>query len=395
MDVLEIKKNLYWVGVKDRDLRVFDIIMETKYGTTYNAYILKTEEGIILFEGVKEAFFDEYIKKINEIGSVDEIKYIVVSHTEPDHSGAIAKLLAINPHIVVVSSLAASRNLKEIMNHEFNSLIVKDGDTLCLGKRTLQFVNAINLHWPDTIYTYIHEDKVLVTCDSFGQHYASDHMLLSQLEDRSIFRETLDYYTLMIMGPFRSFVLKAMDKIKDFDIDIIAPGHGVIIDTDIQEMIAYYIRFATCKEKPQKSASIVYVSAYGYTKKMAEIIQDEFLQAGVLCKTYDLQISNVSEVKEALITSDVNLYGSPTMVADALPPIFDIMNAVTLPYHEAKIVSAFGSYGWSGEAVPHMIARLKQQKMKVVDEGLRILFKPSEAQIEQIRSYAKNIIAQM
>lgn len=392
MNTLKLNDAFYWVGIKDRDLRVFDIIMETKYGTTYNSYVLKTNEGVVLFETAKVKFFDEYLEKVKEITPIEDIKYIVCSHTEPDHSGSICKMLELNPNIIVVSSFAANRNLKEIVNEDFNAMVVKDGEQLILGNKTLTFMSVPNLHWPDTMYTYIEEDKILVTCDSFGAHYASDETLLSEVEDRTDYEDAFTYYTTMIMGPFKPFILKALDRIKDLDIKMIAPGHGLIIDEDIEEAKEKYRIFATPRIREIKNVVIPYVSAYGYTKEIAEVIKQEMVKANVECKLFDMVEADTNEVFEAIVDADGVLYGSPTILGDALPPIYNIMNQLMAGYHGVKVASAFGSYGWTGEAVPNLMVRLKQQKMKVVDEGYRVLFKPSETQVEEIRTYAQNFI---
>lgn len=392
MKAVELKKNFYWIGSQDPDLRVFDIIMETKFGTTYNSYLLKTDDGIILFESVKEKCVDEYIEHINHIGSIDEVKYIVCNHTEPDHSGSISALLKLNPNITVVSSMIANMYLKEIINHDFKAKIVKDNEEMKLGNKTLRFISAPNLHWPDSMYTYLVEDEVLVTCDSFGAHYAHEGVLLSNVENMDDYEEGFNYYSTMIMGPFKDFVLKGMKKIEDLSIQMIAPGHGPVIDCKIAEMIQKYIDFAQPIHKEQLSVIIPYVSAYGYTKQMAEIIQDIIIAADIQCNIYDLVEADEKEVINKMIAADGILYGCPTLLNDALPPIYNVMNAILSCYHGKKIVSAFGSYGWSGEAVPNLITRLKQQKMNVVDDGLKIKFKASDTQIEEIKAYAKHYV---
>ncbi len=392
MNVVQLNEDFYWIGAQDPQLRVFDIIMETKFGTTYNSYLLKTSEGVVLFESVKEKFFDEYIEHINAVASIEDVKYIVCNHTEPDHSGSIAKLLALNPSITLITSVVANLYLKEIINDDFKVQTVKDNEEIQIGNKTLRFISTPNLHWPDTMYTYLVEDQILVTCDSFGAHYAHDKVLLSSVENKADYKEGFDYYTTMIMGPFKPFILKAMDKIKTLPISLIAPGHGPVIDCDIETTIENYIAFATPTKKEAIHAVIPYVSAYGYTKQMAQIIHDAFQEAGIVCEMYDLVESDKAMVIDKMIAADIILYGCPTLLNDALPPIYEVMNQILSCYHGKKLVSAFGSYGWTGEAVPNLIARLKQQKMEVIDEGLRIKFKMSDAQIEEVKAYASNFI---
>lgn len=395
MEILKIQEDFYWLGVKDTELRTFDIIMETKYGTTYNSYLLKTSVGVVLFETVKEKFFDEYLDKLKELVDISDIKYIVISHTEPDHSGSLKKLMDLNPNIEVISSMIASKYLSEIVNEKFNSRIVKDNEVISLGNKTLTFYTALNLHWPDAIYTYILEDKVLVSCDSFGCHFAVDDMFLSKITKKNEYQDSLFYYTQMIMGPFKNFIKKAIDKIKPLDIKIIATGHGPIIDTHVKEIIEYYEHFSEIKPSHDLKVSIAYVSAYGYTKEMAEVIYQEICNNGIECKMFDLVEEDEDHVFNELVNSDVILYGSSTILQDALPPVYSIMNRIIAGYHGTKKVSAFGSYGWSGEAVPNLLVRLKQQKMKVLDEGCKVLFRPSEIQKESIKEYAQNIINQL
>ncbi|TDW14781.1 flavorubredoxin [Breznakia blatticola] len=390
MKYLQITDDFYWIGVENPDLRRFDIIMETEFGTTYNSYLLKTSQGVVLFETVKDKFFDEYIEKVKELVKVEDIKYIICNHTEPDHSGSLEKFLELNPNIEILSTIAAQNNLKEIVNKPFNGRVVKDQEEVVVGNKTLRFIMAPNLHWPDTMYTYIVDEEILVTCDSFGAHYATNEVLLSQVANRDNYEKAFAYYTEMIMGPFKPFVAKAMDKIRDLPIRYIATGHGCLIDQEIDDFIQRYTDFAKVKTNDVKKVVIAYVTAYGYTHEMAEIIKDELENQHLEVKLYDLVEADQEEVYEAIKQADGVLYGSCTIVGDALPPVWHMMNRILTPYDGIKVASAFGSYGWSGEAVPNMMVRLKQQKMKLVDEGLRIKFKPSDAQKEEIHAYAKN-----
>lgn len=397
MNCLNLTNDFSWLGIIDEQLRVFDIIMETKYGTTYNAYCLKTSEGLVLFESVKEQFFDEFIAKITEMGKVEDIAYIVVDHTEPDHSGSIERLLDLNPNIKIISSMIAQKYLREIVNRDFTGVVVKDGESMKIGQYTLRFISVPNLHWPDTMYTYIEELNILVSCDSFGAHYAFDKVLLSKVTDVAAYEEAFEYYTTMIMGPFKPFVLKAMEKLQPLrdEIKMIAPGHGPIIDKDCADHIDRYVKFASPKVKEHKLVVIPYVSAYGYTKMMAQKIQEVLEKGDINCEIYDLVECDNAMVISRMIEADGIMYGCPTLLNDALPPIYNVMNGIIAGYHGQKLVSAFGSYGWSGEAVGNILTRLKQQRMKIADEGLKICFKPNEDKMQQVESYAKNFADQL
>ena len=177
MKHLEVKNNIYWVGALDPNLRVFDIIMYTPYGTTYNSYVVKGSNKTAVFETVKAQFFDQYLERLNSLGvNPSEIDYIVVDHTEPDHAGSVSKLLKLAPNAKVVGSKIAIDFLKDIVNEDFEHIVVNHGDTLSLGNKTLEFISAPFLHWPDSMYTYIPEDKALITCDSFGSHYSCEEV---------------------------------------------------------------------------------------------------------------------------------------------------------------------------------------------------------------------------
>lgn len=386
---MQLNTNLYYVGIQDFDLRVFDIIMETKFGTSYNSYLLKTEAGDVLFETAKAKFFDEYLENIKKYTSLDQIKYVVCSHTEPDHVGSLEKLLELCPQITVISSPVAANYLKEIVNHPFQSKTVKDNEVMEMGQYHFQFLSVPNLHWPDTMYTYIQELKTLVTCDSFGAHYATHNLLLSKVENQQDYEEAFLYYTKMILSPFKPFLLRAMSKLNGMDIEMILPGHGPVIDTNIQDMIDNYKKYCQPTVTNDKSVVIPYVSCYGYTQNMAEILKETMLENGIQCEMYDLVTEDTNKVVEACQKADGILYGCPTLLNDALPPIYHVMNEILVPYYGAKIVSAFGSYGWTGEAVPNMLVRLKQMKHKIVDEGYRCKFKPSEEQKAELKAFGQ------
>ena len=393
MKTLELKKNLYWTGLLDPELKKFDIVMETEFGTSYNSYLFKTSEKTVLFETGKVTFFEDYLKELKALVDINDIDYIVVSHTEPDHAGSIELLLDINPNIEIVATQVAIGFLKNIVNREFKSIAVKENDTLNLGDKTLRFMPLPNLHWPDTMYTYIEEDKTLVTCDSFGSHYCFDEVLLSKLTDNEGYLRALKYYFDCIIGPFKNpFMIKALERIKDLEVDMVCTGHGPVLDCRIDEIKEYYYKWSTVTNpNPRKTVIIPYVSAYGYTKQLANEIAKGIKESGEIdARTYDMEESDQAKVLEELEFADGILFGSPTIVGEALKPIWDLTTSIFPRTHGGKFASAFGSYGWSGEAVPNLIQRLKQLKMKVTDDGFRVKFKPSDAQLKEAYDYGYN-----
>ncbi len=383
----ELKQRIWWNGVFDRELKVFDIIMETKYGTTYNAYTVIGSEKTALIETAKEVFVEEYLSEVQELVGANRVDYIIVNHTEPDHSGSIKRLLALNPDLEIIGTTAAINNLKEILNCPFNARIAKEGDEISLGDKTLRFIMAPNLHWPDTMYTYLPEDKLLFTCDSFGCHYGTEGILRSEVKEEADYYDALKFYFEMILGPFKPFMRKAMAKIEGLEIDMICTGHGPILDSHIQEVFDRYSEWtAVPPPRDKKLVVMPYVSAYGYTKEMAAAITKGLEVGGAEVHAYNLIEDDCTELKSDLLAADGILLGSPTILSDALEPVYEVCISLNPIIHGGKKAAAFGSYGWTGEAVPNLTERLKQLKMKVTD-GLRIRFRASEEQLKTCEEF--------
>lgn len=394
MKSVEIKKDIYWVGALDADLRVFDIIMYTPYGTTYNSYVVKGSEKTAVFETVKEQFFDEYIERLKSLDiDITNIDYIVVDHTEPDHAGSVAKLLDLSPNATVIGSRAAIEFMKNIANKPFHSKVVNDGDKISLGNKTLKFISAPFLHWPDSMYTYVPEDSTLITCDSFGSHYCEDNIFNDLVKSEENYMDALKYYYDCIFGPFKPYILKAIDKIKDLSIDLICPGHGPVLRHDPWKIVNIYKEWSTPKEKSEKpSVAISYVSAYGYTKQLAEEISKGIRSKGDFnINLFDLVYAKEDEVLQSINEADGILFGSPTINGDLLEPVRALLTKLNPIVHGGKIAGAFGSYGWSGEAVPNMERRLKELRMDLTLPSLRINFKPSSEDLTQAFKFGEGV----
>ena len=382
MSALKIKEDIYFVGVQDPGLEIFDIVMVTEFGTSYNAYLIKGRDKTALIETVKEGFFDEYLQKIQEIVPLGEIDYLIMNHTEPDHAGSLAMLLEKIPGLTVLGSATALDFLKEISNRTFKSQAVDHGEELDLGGKTLRFISAPFLHWPDSIYTYAVEDKVLFTCDSFGSHYADERVFNDIIGGD--FYDAYKYYFDMIMGPFKPYVLEALDKIKDLPIDIICPGHGPVLREKLDYYIDLYREWSTpvVPEHDKPVVVMAYVSAYGYTQALADSIAEGITAMGDFeLKKYDLVYTPVEEVLEEILYADGLLVGSPTINGDALPPIWQLITSLSPIVHHGKTAMAFGAYGWSGEAVPAVESRLRALRMQVLP-GLKVRFKPSPRSLD-------------
>ena len=391
MKAFKIKQDLYWTGVLDPELRVFDIIMETKYGTSYNSYLLEGSEKTALFETAKLAFFDEMVGYIESVASVSQIDYLIMDHTEPDHAGSIQKLLDLNPHITIVATGTAIQFLKHIINTDFNSIAVTDGMTLSLGNKTLEFMVLPNLHWPDTMYTYVPEIKTLFTCDSFGSHYAAEGIVRSSVTDEAGYADATKYYFDCIIGPFAyPYMYNALERIKNLEIEHICCGHGPVLDSHFDQIFGWYREW--CKKPAAKAKKLVvmpYVSAYGYTKQLSEMIAQGVEDAGAEVHRYDLVFDDKANLAADMAAADGYLFGTPTILGEALEPVYSLTLGMYPPVYKGRLASAFGSYGWSGEGVPHLIERLKQIRLKVLD-GFRVRFKPDDNQLADAYDFGYN-----
>jgi flavorubredoxin len=393
--VIDVTDDVKWIGVLDYDIVTFDIVMHTDYGTTYNSYFINAEKKTIV-EASKEKFSDIHIKKLQSVVDPSEIKYIILDHTEPDHSGNTARLLEIAPSAVVVGSGNAIRYLGDIINSPFNSLVVKDGDVLDLGNKTLKFISAPNLHWPDTMFTYLVEDKILFTCDVFGAHFCSQDMFNDFSPE---YLESFRYYFDIILKPFSRFALKAIEKIKPLDIAIICPGHGPIhkdnwkqiVDLTERESEAYVKLTA---DRSVKNVLITYVSAYGYTRLMAEQIADGMRETENINITLkDIETIPMGELESEIVISDAILVGSPTINQNTLLPVYKLFSLINPLRDKSKIAGAFGSYGWSGEAPRIIIDNLRNLKLKVFEDTAAMKFFPGDEKSLALKDYGKRFAA--
>ncbi len=377
--VLEIIPGVKWIGALDPDLRVFDVIMETKFGTTYNSYFIDAEKKAII-ETVKEPFFNDYLEKIKSVCDPADIEYIILDHTEPDHSGSLKHLLKHCPDATVIGSGNAIRYLNDIVNFPFRSKVVKDGDELSLGNKTLRFIAAPNLHWPDSMFTYMVEDQLLFSCDAFGAHYCDERMFDDKTGN---FDEAFVYYFDVILKPFSRFMLKAIEKIENLDIKMICPGHGPILRSYWKKYVDLsreYSRQELEFRKPDNlRVFIPYVSAYGYTRIIAEKIANGIRQAGnISVEIADIQDKDFHFINEKLSSSSALIVGSPTINQNILPQIYNLFGAINPIRDKGKLFAAFGSYGWSGEGPDIISSALTTLKLKPVSMPLKIKFYPSE-----------------
>jgi len=384
--ILKISENVSWVGVLDKDLETFDIVLKTEYGTTYNSYFIDAKYPTIV-ETVKEKFFDIYLNKIKQITNPSNIKYIVVNHTEPDHSGSIKQLIKLAPEATVVGSRVAISYLEEQIGESFKNIPIKDNDELDLGDKKIRFINAPNLHWPDSIYSYLESDKILFTCDSFGCHYCDEKMFDDLVGN---FDDAFKYYFDMILRPFSKFMLKAIEKIKDLPINVIATGHGPILRSNWQKYVNLSKEYSLeeINAKKNNRVLITYVSAYQYTAKYAKYIAEGILEAG----NFEVDLCDIERLDNHILNQKITvasgiIVGSPTLNQNTLPQIYQLFATINPIRDRGKLAAAFGSYGWSGESEKIITSNLANLKLILFERTLFEKFSPKNNNEEKYRKF--------
>ncbi len=388
-NILKVSGDVSWIGVLDYDLVTFDIVMETRYGTTYNSYFIDTERKAVI-DTVKENFWPAYREKILSLTDPGKIEYIIFNHTEPDHSGSLQHLLEIAPQATVVGTGQALTYLGEMTDLKFKSLKVKDGDVIDLGNKKLKVIGAPNLHWPDSMYTYLEEDGLLFTCDSFGAHYADEKMMDDLVED---YTGSFDYYFDVILKPYSKFMLKAIGKIKSLPVQMVCPGHGPILRTSWKEKIDRSARMASAYlEKTGKGNRVLvaYISAYGFTREMAKhVVTGLKSVSDIDVDMLDIETILLGDLEEHVVRADGIIVGSPTINQNTLLPVYRLFSVINPIRDRGKPAAAFGSYGWSGEAVKLIENHLENLKLKIAAEGVLARFYPDSEEAGRMEKFGE------
>lgn len=372
---MQIRPGIHWVGVRDPNLEVFDVVIPTEFGTTYNSYLIEANEPALV-DGVKKEFEAEFFAKLEEKIDLAHLKHLIVNHTEPDHSGSIKELLRRAPHLIVHGTRPALQFLTEQVNMEFNKHIVGENDVLDLGNRKLRFIMAPFLHWPDTMWSYLEGEGVLFTCDGFGSHFCFPEGKILASQQEVDFSNSVEYYFEKIMSPFRPKVAEAVGKLDGVELTMIATGHGPILDQNLEHYIQLYREWS---REPgavkRKKIVIAFASAYGHTKRMAELIAEGARRnPKVDVLLLDAAQAAPGEVEEAVSSFDALIVGSPTINADAVYPVWRVLEAVSAITAKGKAAAVFGNYGWSGEAVALLEERLEKMRLVVGHPPLKVRF---------------------
>ena len=386
LGAVEIKPGIYWIGSEDPELRVFDDLFPTEHGTTYNSYLIKGTDKTAIIDTVKEKRADQFLDKIRSLVDPATIDYVVVNHSEPDHSGSLGYLLQQAPQATVVSTAAAKNFLGNQLRRPFNSQVARDGDCIDLGGRTLRFITAPFLHWPDTMFSRLEEDNILFTCDAFGSHYCSPGKIFNdQVDDFSSARH---FYFDCLFRPFKDHVLNAVEKIRGDALDMICPSHGPIIRHDPASVIRQFELWSKAPSQC-KRIFILYISPHGSTEKMAHAVADGANIDGVEVVSYHISHLGAEEVRTIMEEADALIFGIPTIARDIPKPMWDVLAYLSTVKLKTSTAALFGSYGWSGEACKMAEERLKGMGLKLIAEAVRTSFTPPPEVLEQCQALGR------
>lgn len=391
-----VAPGVHWVGALDPGLRSFDVILKTANGTTYNSYLVRGAEGVAVIDTVKAEFAADFFARLETVARYDEIRLIVLNHLEPDHTGAVPELLRRAPQAQVRLSPRGLPMLRALLKDEFDRYDIKGvttGQSVSLGDRSLQFFTTPFVHWPDTQCTWLAAERVLFTCDLFGSHYCDGRLFNDLVGD---FRFSFEYYFDRIMRPFRSFVAQALDLIEPLDFAIIAPAHGPILRSHPRDYLTHTRRLISSRLASEtgleKTLLIFYVSAYGATAQLAQAIHDGAAASpDVRVSLFDLEGGEIAPFLDLIEEADGIALGTPTINGDAVRTIWEMLAALVDIETRGKLGAAFGSYGWSGEAVRLVETRLQGLKMRLPEPGLRVKLHPSAAELDEGRAFGRRL----
>jgi len=375
MEPLQIAPGIYDVGVTDWNIRDFHGY-STDLGTTYNSFLI-VDEKIALVDTVKKNFSDQLFKNISQVVDPQNIDLVISNHTELDHSGSLARVMhRIGADKPLYCSKLGHKNLAKHFRQAFNFHPVTSGDELNLGQKSLMFLESRMVHWPDSMFTYAREDKILFSSDGFGQHYAGPERFDDQAGER-IMPYAKKYFAniLLLYAPL---ITKLIDKVVDLglEIDMICPDHGIIWRENPGSIIEAYARWS--RQEPEKKAVVVYDTMWESTQKMAEAITAGINHEGVPAKPLHLRKWHRSDVMTEVFDARAVIVGSPTLNNTLYPSLADFLTYMKGLKPRHKIGAAFGSYGWSGEAVKLIHQQLEEMKFEMIDPGLKVQYIPDD-----------------
>ena len=377
----EVKKDLYWVGAIDWNLRDFHGY-QTDKGSTYNSYLLKDEKPV-LFDAVKEPFVEEALERISSVIALDKIKYIVVNHVEMDHSGGLPAFIErIRPEKIICSEKAKEAMLLHFHRPDWPFHVVKSGEKINVGKRNISFIETPMLHWPDSMFSYIEEERTLISSDAFGQHWATSKRFDVEVDHSELIHQAGKYYANIIL-PYSNLVQKLLKSVADsgLKIDIIAPDHGLIWKDKIGDILKCYSDWSAPKLK--RKAVIFYDTMWKSTEKMVLSASEGLISKGVDVRVMKLGENHRSDVITELLDASAVLVGSATLNNEILPSVMDMLTYLKGLKPAGRVGAAVNSYGWNPAVLKKLNTELSSCGINVIDDGVSVRYVPEKSDLEK------------
>jgi len=391
MEAVKIKEGFYWVGAIDWNVRNFHGYSTFK-GTTYNSYLLM-DKKITLFDTVKHGFEEELLSRIKSIINPEKIDYLIVNHIEPDHAGGFLKIVEIiKPEKIFITQRGKDGFKNYLHKNDFPFEEVSTGKEIKIGERTIRFIETPMIHWPDSMISYIPEEKILVSQDAFGAHYATSNRFDDEVDYCTLIQESAKYYANIVL-PYSPRVQNLLKTIKELglEIELICPDHGVVWRKHVNEIIQFYENWSNYIA--EKRAVIIYDTMWKSTEKMAYAIMDGIIKEGVEARLFKLSVSDITDVMTEVMLAKGLVLGSPTLNNGLMPTVASFVHYMKGLRPRNKIGAAFGSYGWSGESVKLLNDILNEIKAEIVHEGIKVKFAPDKDTLKQCENLGK-IVAQ-
>jgi anaerobic nitric oxide reductase flavorubredoxin len=369
MPAVQIKPDVYWIGVNDRITDLFEGLWPiSNEGVSYNSYLIN-DEKIAIIDLIKSFKGDEYFAQIDELIDVSKIDYIIVNHMEPDHSGLLRTLRRISPHVTLIGSEKTKKMLGDFFSIRENVHVVRDGDTLSLGQHTLQFFMTPFLHWPETMMTYEPSNRILFSCDAFGGYGAIRGAIFDdECKSPDFYQnEALRYY-VNIVANYSARVLSAIEKLSDISVDVIAPSHGLIWRKNTSQIVNMYKKWAEyASGKSEPGITLIYGSMYGNTEVVMNAVAQGISRVGIPVEIFDAARTHVSYILPSLWTKRGVMIGAPTYEVSLFPPMADVLSMAVKKRITNKTAGYFGSFGWSGGALREMKRIIEPLKWNLID----------------------------
>ena len=381
MPPIEVLKDIYWVGAVDWNIRDFHGYSVNK-GSSYNAFLV-IDDKVTLFDTVKKGFENDLIENIRKIIDPAEIDYLIVNHVEMDHSGLLPEIVdLVQPEKIICSEMGRKNLLAHFHKEKWTYEVVRTGDAISLGKRTVQFIETRMLHWPDSMFSYIPEDRLLISSDAFGQHLASTERFDDEVDLSMLLSHAAKYYANIIL-PYSQLVQKLLATVKEIDlkIDMIAPDHGLIWRKNPQKILERYDVWS--QQKSKVKALVIYDTMWHSTEMMAKAIIEGLVEQGVSAQLFDLSTNQRSDIITEVLDAGALIIGSSTLNNGMLPRMADLLHYMKGLRPAKKIGAAFGSYGWSGEAVKLITTAMEEMKFEILDPGIKVQYVPQDDDLKK------------